>query len=1762
VSSFLPTDLVAMLQARAAEQPDSTALVFQLAEPDRLPVSYRQLDARARAVAVQLRDGAGVRPGDRVLLLYPPGIDYVSGFFGCLYAGAVAVPVFPPRDARGFARVAPIVREVDAAAALLEPADLEGARAGLRAIGAGRSPTLLTMTEATGAADWQPVRLTGDSLAFLQYTSGSTSTPKGVMVSHDNLLHNSAAIAELIGAEPSSRGVSWLPPYHDMGLIGGIIQPLYSGFPCLLMPPLAFLRRPVQWLRAIDEFGATVSAAPDFAYLECVRRVSAAEAAELDLGRWHKALVGAEPVRAQTLEAFADRFAVSGFRPRAFVPCYGLAEATLLVTGAGDGPVERRLDRTALGQDQVLDGGVDGIRLVGSGRAGGSDRVAIVDARSGERCPPGRIGEVWVSGRTVAGGYWARPELTGPTYRAALAGDDQPWLRTGDLGFLDGDELYLTGRLKDLITVRGANHYPQDIEQTAGLSNPALPPGRGAAFGVDDGTQENVVLVHEVAGRQAGGDLQAVLEAARAAVFAEHGLALQEVVLVRPGGVPRTSSGKVRRRATREGYLKGTLPVLARSGPGRPVDPEPAEGADPLLALVAAVLDVPAGTLDPTRPLVAQGLDSLRAVRLSAELDLDPAQVLAAATVAELASLLAAGGQTREPAPIARLADAGPAPASLGQQRLWLLHELGAEAAYHVTGLVRLPVEPDHEAVRGALRFLLERHESLRTAVRPTPEGDLEQVVEVAVDVPVELIDVLPGDLEPAVRAWARRPFELERAPLIRAALLRSDGENRSWALAFCTHHIISDGWSFAVLAREFGIVYAALAEGRTPQLEPIPLRYRDFAAWQRQGSSGTAGDPEGPDPQDAESLAFWRSRLTGLAPPDLSGGARSDLDSAGADLPVRLPAELVAELREVARDRGATLFMVLAAAFGAVLGRLSGRSDILFGTASAGRAHRDLSEPVGFFVNTLPISLSLDGDPSFTELIDRARSTCLEAYRHQDVPFERIVQEVRPDRGSAGHRSLVRHLLVLQDSRPAVRFGGQVLPATVLPPDEVKVDLELELAPDPDGGLSGSLLYATALFERSDAERLVAALHHVLDAGTDRPATRVSSLPLMDDDTRDLVVEVFTGARSRPVTEPPVPRWFEAQVDATPAGIAVVGPDGVATRYAELDRLANRLAGRLRAWGVGRESRVAVCLERGLPLSVALLGILKAGAAYLPLDPGYPPERLRQFLDDGAPVIVLCSPELADRVASTSGRVVLLGPDGQDLTPQTTDQPQTTDLPQATDQPEAADQRLTVTLEADNAGYVLFTSGSTGRPKAAVNTHGGLTNRLHWAQAAHRMGPGDRILQKTPIGFDVSLWELLLPLVSGATLVYARPDGHRDPQYLHALLDEQRVSVCHFVPSMLRAFLDEPSGPHPHLRLVVCSGEELPTTLAERFLDRFPGVQLDNLYGPTEAAVDVTAHRVDPPVVGRVPIGTPVTGAELYVLDATLAPIPPGVPGDLYIGGAQLARGYLGRPGLTAERFVPHPFRNGQRLYATGDRARWSASGELAFLGRSDDQVKIRGNRVELGEVEACLLTHPGVTGAAVVVRGPADEPYLVGYVTGGPDAPTPRELRGYLHEHLPGSMVPAVIQPLAALPLLANGKIDRSALPATTGSTGSTGSTGATGTVLGPRTPVERILAGIWAEALGTEPVGVDQDFFELGGHSLLAIRVVSRVRAEFGVELSVADLLTGRLTVIDLAELVRARQVEHASEQELAELVAALAEMSDDQVSSRLAEFDEQR
>lgn len=1010
-------------------------------------------------------------------------------------------------------------------------------------------------------------------------------------------------------------------------------------------------------------------------------------------------------------------------------------------------------------------------------------------------------------------------------------------------------------------------------------------------------------------------------------------------------------------------------------------------------------------------------------------------------------------------------------PASFAQERIWFLHELlPSLAVYNIAVYLEAPsLRPmDPDLLERALAVVVERHESMRTSFELRDEQVVQLIADrVAVGVARTDLSRLPP--EAAVKEFeriaaeeAREPFRLERAPLWRVRLVAMGGDR--WRLLLILHHTVFDAFSSRVLWRELIEVYGALREGREPRLPELAIQYADYAVWQRDRLGGGELD---------DDLAYWRERLRGSVPLELPSDRPrpAQMSYLGSVLDFAVPEELAERVGALARRRSTTPFTVLLTAFSVLLARWSGHSDVVVGSPVAGRELPELNALIGMFVNTLPLRTDLGGDPSFGEALDRVRTTVLEAFDHQNVPFAKLVEALSPPR-DPGRTPLfqVGFNQISVDGRG--RYGNGT----------AKADLTMELH-NPDGALEGWVEYSTDLFDEDTIRRLVSAFLTLLGAAVEDPQSPISRLPLIEARERERLLASWHGPAAA-YPERCLHELIAERAERTPGAPAIVWREGTLD-YRRLEERAGALARRLRERGVRAETPVAVCLPRSAELIVALLAVLKAGGCYVPLDPDYPAERLGFMLADSGSPLLLTRSTLVDRLPPDHPPAILMdalpGGDAPDFVPEP--------------------------LSPDAAAYVIYTSGSTGVPKGVVVPHRGVVNLVTGLGFTER----ERMLLLTSLSFDIAALEIFGPLTAGGTVVLAPPYGTNG---LGELVAEAAVTTVQAPPSVLEEILERlPAG----LPRVFSGGEPLPVALAGR-LGLLSG-ELWNLYGPTETTIWSLAHRV-PEGAGSMSIGMPLSGTTAYVLDGAMEPVPVGVAGELFLGGDGLARGYRGRAGLTAERFVADPFGRGGRLYRTGDLVRRLADGTLEFLGRADDQVKVRGVRIELGEVEAALSAYPGVRRAVAAVRDDAPGGRaLVAYLETGAGAEvTAGELRAFLASRLPATMVPSLFVPVLSFPRLPNGKLDRASLP-------SPGAEPSSPPAAGPGTASEELVHEIWCEVLGRNGIGIDDDFFAVGGHSLLGTKVVARICSAVGVDLPLNALFTTR-SVRALALVVEER------------------------------------
>jgi amino acid adenylation domain-containing protein len=1708
-------NLVDLVRARAFDHPDKLAYTFlSEGEGSETSLTYAQLDQKARSIAAVLQNLIGT--GHNTLLLYPPGLEFHAGFFGCLYAGVVAVPAYPARNSRGLPRLQAIIKDAQPTVVLTTSHLFSMAKLFFE-----QAPDLEALTwlvtdnmDAGVENDWHQLSVSSDALAFLQYTSGSTGAPKGVMLTHRNLLHNASTVFNAVEHSPEDKYVSWLPTFHDMGFMAGVLQPLYACIPAVLMSPISFLQRPVQWLQAISEYKGTTSGAPNFAYDLCVRKTTPEQRDALDLSSWSVAFNGAEPIHAETLNKFVAAFEPSGFRREAFFPCYGLAEATLIVSGVPKSmrPTIKAFQSKALQNDQVIqarDDQKDSQPFVGCGGVLGFQQVAIVDTESFTRCPRGQVGEVWVSGPSVAHGYWNRAEETEQIFHAFISDTGEgPFLRTGDLGFLQDGELFITGRLKDLIIIRGCNHYPQDVELSVERCHPALRPGCGAAFAIDVRGEERLVIVQEIDDRYQPDEINTIIRSICQSVAEDHELQVEALALIKAGTIPKTSSGKIQRNACKKMFLKKALAIVAEWQVSAASEAEveatdlqgllqTAGGIESwLISQVASKLRIDASEIVIDKPLTQYGVDSLTDIELvhSIESNLGVSlPVLSFLQGFTLAQILAQiQDKLSNPAAAADLAlvpasDSLPFyPLSFGQQAIYFLHQLAPEStAYNIISAIRIRSSLDVAALHRAFQTLVDRHPSLRTTFVTSDQGPLQSV---HTHSPVcftqeDASSWIDDDLNSRLAEESRSPFDLQNGPVLRLNLFtRAHDEH---VLLLAVHHIVADLWSLAVLMDELGILYQAESLRQTTTLSPPPIHYTDYVRWQGEMLTSSQGE---------RLRAYWQDHLAGQLPViNLATDRPRPLAQTfrGASRSLMLDDQLAPGLKAIARDNDATLYAVLLTAFHVLLHRYTGQEDILVGCPTSGRGLKQLERVVGYFVNPVVVRANPSGASTFQQLLVRSRQTILAAFEHQNYPFALLVERLQPER-DPGRSPLFQVMFVLQkmplldeqqlgafaigDEGARMELGGLSLECMRLEQEVAQFDLTLMMA-ETGSGLGASLQYNADLFDPETIQHMLAHFEVLLKGIVANPDQSISSLPLLtQQEYRQLIFEWNDTSAAYPALGC-IHELVEAQVERTPHATAVVF-DNERLSYRELNNRANKLAHHLRGLGAGPEVCIGICLERSPDLVIGLLAILKSGGAYVPMDPSYPRERLSFVVEDAQVPILLTQQKFVAILPEQIPELICMEEVWETASQQ-------------------SDANPVSGVSSDNLGYIIYTSGSTGRPKGVAIEHHSAVTLLYWAKNVYAPEDMSGVLASTSICFDISVFELFAPLSAGGKVILAE-----NALELASLPSAQEVTLIDTVPSAMAELVRLEAIPES-VRVVNLAGEPLLNSLVQRVYEQERIQRVYNMYGPSEDTTFSTYAMVKRGHEGPVSIGHPVSNSQLYLLDGKLQPVPVGVVGEVYIGGAGLARGYLNRAEMTAEKFIPDPFASSKagRLYKTGDLARYRRDGEIEFLGRIDHQVKVRGFRIELGEIEEVLRQHPAVKETVVVAREdrPGDKQVVAYVVTGWQEDLRVSELRSYMRGRVPEYMVPALFVKLVQMPLTPNGKIDRQRLPAPDRSNADVDAG-----YVAPRSAVEEIVAGIWKEVLHIKEVGVRENFFEMGGTSLVASQVVSRLRRAFGLDL----------------------------------------------------------
>ncbi|QHM14232.1 non-ribosomal peptide synthetase DhbF [Bacillus subtilis] len=1643
-----------MFEKQAVLTPERIALMC-----DDIQVNYRKLNEEANRLARLLIE-KGIGPEQFVALALPRSPEMVASMLGVLKTGAAYLPLDPefPADRISYmledAKPSCIITTEEIAASLpdnLAVPELVLDQAVTQEIIKRYSP------------ENPDVSVSLDHPAYIIYTSGSTGRPKGVVVTQKSLSNFLLSMKEAFSLGEEDRLLAVTTVAFDISALE-LYLPLISGAQ-IVIAKKETIREPQALAQMIENFDINIMQATPTLWHALVT-------SEPEKLRGLRVLVGGEALPSGLLQALQDLHC-------SVTNLYGPTETTIWSAAA------------------FLEEGLKGVPPIG--KPIWNTQVYVLD-NGLQPVPPGVVGELYIAGTGLARGYFHRPDLTAerfvadpygpPGTRMYRTGDQARWRADGSLDYI--------GRADHQIKIRGfrielgeidavlANH--PHIEQAAVVVREDQPGDkRLAAYVVADAAIDTAELR-----RYMGASLPDYMVPA---------------AFVEMDKLPLTPNGKLDRNALPAPDFSTSVSDRAPRTPQEEI----------LCDLFAEVLGLARVGIDDS--FFELGGHSLLAARLMSRIrevmgaELGIAKLFDEPTVAGLAAHLDLA-QSARPA-LQRAERPEKIPLSFAQRRLWFLHCLeGPSPTYNIPVAVRLSGELDQGLLKAALYDLVCRHESLRTIFPESQGTSYQHILDADQACPeLHVTEIPEKELSDRLAEAVRYSFDLAAEPAFRAELFVIGPDE--YVLLLLVHHIVGDGWSLTPLTRDLGTAYAARCHGRSPEWTPLAVQYADYALWQQE----LLGNEDDPNSLIAGQLAFWKETLKNLPdqlelPTDYSRPAEPSHD--GDTIHFRIEPELHKRLQELARANRVSLFMVLQSGLAALLTRLGAGTDIPIGSPIAGRNDDALGDLVGLFINTLVLRTDTSGDPSFRELLDRVREVNLAAYDNQDLPFERLVEVLNPARSRATH-PLFQIMLAFQNTPDAeLHLPDMESSLRINSVGSAKFDLTLEISEDrlADGtpnGMEGLLEYSTDLFKRETAQALADRLMRLLEAAESDPDEQIGNLDILAPEERSSMVTDWQSV-SEKIPHASLPEQFEKQAALRPDAIAVVYEDQ-ALSYAELNERANRLARFLISEGVGPEQFVALALPRSLEMAVGLLAVLKAGAAYLPLDPDYPADRIAFMLKDAQPAFIMTNTKAANHIPPVENvpKIVLDDPElAEKLNTYPAGNPKNKDRTQP--------------LSPLNTAYVIYTSGSTGVPKGVMIPHQNVTRLFAATEHWFRFSSDDIWTMFHSYAFDFSVWEIWGPLLYGGRLVIVPHHVSRSPEAFLRLLVKEGVTVLNQTPSAFYQFMqaerEQPDlGQALSLRYVIFGGEALELSRLEDWYNRHPEnrPQLINMYGITETTVHVSYIELDRSMAAlraNSLIGCGIPDLGVYVLDERLQPVPPGVAGELYVSGAGLARGYLGRPGLTSERFIADPFGPpGTRMYRTGDVARLRADGSLDYVGRADHQVKIRGFRIELGEIEAALVQHPQLEDAAVIVREdqPGDK-LLAAYVIPSEETFDTAELRKYAAERLPDYMVPAAFVMMKELPLTPNGKLDRKALPAPDFAAAVTGR--------GPRTPQEEILCDLFMEVLHLPRVGIDDRFFDLGGHSLLAVQLMSRIREALGVELSIGNLFEAP-TVAGLAE-----------------------------------------
>lgn len=1685
--------LVDLIISRKDE--NEKGITFILGDTEERFVSYKELYYTSASLLYNLQS-AGFRQKDEVIFQIDDNQKFIYAFWACILGGMIPVPVTTGTNDEHklkFFKIWSIlsnprmIGSVDFVSKLETFASKNDLTEKMNNI---KDRTVFLEDLAISDKFGQISYAKPEDIAFIQFSSGSTGDPKGVIITHKNVIINLSSVIRWAGINSNDAGLNWMPLTHDMGLIGTHIKDILACINQYNIQTQLFIRHPSLWMQKASEYKVTLIYSPNFGYKHFLKFYQPDSCRDWDLSNIRLIYNGAEPISIDLCDEFLDKMAICGLKRTAMHPVYGLAEGTIAVTFPNPGEEIRALtlnrDHLGIGDTitECAKEDIKGCTFIDVGYPIYNCYMRICDELNND-LGENIIGYIQIRGGNVSSGYYNNTEATQKTITP------DGWLITGDLGFLREGRLVITGRAKDVIFVTGQNYYSHDIERIA-ESVDGMELGKVAAVGVFNDKLKYDQLVLFIMFKQKVENFIPLVKDLKKVISEKLGIEASEVIPIK--NIPKTTSGKVQRYKLRESYINGEYDAVKREihelmsieSNNRNIDLPENEIEEKLLKIWTQILNInKIGTRDNFFQL---GGDSIKATQLISRIQdelsvqISQAELFNNPQISELSKLIISKAEKSSPEiSIVVQNHTEELPLSFAQKRLWFIDRLnGSSSQYNLHSLLLIKGTLNYDALVKSFNEIINRHEILKVSF-DEKDGQPIQLLNhnFKISIPVVDLNENPEGMKKALSIATEeisRPFDLAASPLLKAKLFNiSQNENFLFLLV---HHIIFDGWSFGILLNELISFYEYYDNGSKYKLPDLKIKYSDFAVWQKNRQN---------DVDFLKQVGYWKHKLSGNLPVlDLPlDKQRPALQTyKGSKFISYISPETAEKLRLMAASEGTTLYMVLLAAFNTMLYKYTGQNDIIIGSPIANRNRAELENLIGYFTNNLVLRTTLEGDTTFRDLLQNVKTNTLEAYSNQDVPFERLVEELNIERDMS-RNPLFQVLFSLQNT-PAINteFSGFNMSNVNIDGGHSRFDLSVDIF-EAGEGLEVNFEYNTDLFYSKTIERMAGHYNQLLKEIDRKLDGTLDSLNILTLNEQKMLIKTWnnTGEDFSGVSS-----WielFDAQTSKTPDAIAVVCGGSTIT-YKELKDKADKLSGYLISNGVVSETIIGVYLDRSIDMVISLLGIHKAGAAYLPMDPIFPKDRLEYMIENSGTGIIITDCKLAGTLPCNNAKIICTG-----------------DIRGILECYEFENQKPLISPQ--NLAYVIYTSGSTGKPKGVQIEQHSLKNFLMSMSRNTGMSPEDSLLAVTTLSFDIAGLELFLPLITGAKLVIAARDEVADGQRLSGLLSDGNITFMQATPATWRLLLDSGWKGSDKLN-ALCGGEALPEELASQLVDKC--LCLWNVYGPTETTIWSTMTRVEKNM--PVSIGKPIANTQVYILDNVLNPVPIGIPGELYIGGDGLARGYLGQPELTSEKFIKNPFieDNNARIYKTGDLVKYMIDGNIEYAGRKDNQVKIRGFRIELGEIETLLNQNDLIREAIVAPKEVSNgQKSLVAYIIpkrSDEEANIPKLLREYLRGRLPEYMIPSYFVIMDAFPMTPNGKIDRRSMPLPQKSLQVTKLNNQ-----GPQNNTEKEIAQIWQEVLGTDTVGIQDNFFDLGGHSLLLTKVRSCIYEKIGKDIPIMEL-----------------------------------------------------